>query len=157
MQQANTEDARILICYDGSSGGERAVDAAAALLGPRPAVVLNVQPAMTFAEGIAASASPVPGTAFEDLNRAEALRLAEAGAARARHAGLDAEARAMLAPTAWQGIVDVADELDAAVIVIGARGLSGLREVARGSVSHDVTTHARRPVLIVPPPTKRAV
>jgi nucleotide-binding universal stress UspA family protein len=144
----------ILICYDGSSDAERAVDAATALLGPRPAVVLNVQPAMTVAEGIAASASTtVPGTAFQDMNWAEALRIAEAGAARARHAGLDAEAQAMIAPTAWQGIVDVADEIDAAVIVIGARGLSGLREVARGSVSHDVTTHARRPVLIVPRPT----
>jgi hypothetical protein len=26
-----------------------------------------------------------------------------------------------------------------------------LRELDRGSVSHDVATHARRPVLIVPP------
>jgi nucleotide-binding universal stress UspA family protein len=104
---------------------------------------------MTFAEGIAATSSLVPGSAFEDLNNAEALRLAKGGAARARRTGLDAEAHATIAPTAWQG---VADELDAAVIVIGSRGLSGLREIASGSVSHDVTTHARRPVLIVPPP-----
>ena len=145
----------ILICYDGSNDGERAVDAAAALLGPRPAVVLNVAPAMTFAEGVAATSSLVPGGAFEDLNKAQALRLAEAGAARARRAGLDAEARATIAPTAWQGIVEVADELDAAIIVIGSRGLSGLRELAGGSVSHDVTTHARRPVLIVPPQTTK--
>ncbi len=144
----------MVICYDGSGDAERAVDAAAALFGPRPAVVLNVEPAMTFAEGIVASASPVPGSALEDLNRTEALRLAEAGAARARHAGLDAEARATIAPTAWQGIVDVADELDAAVIVVGPSGLGGLREVTRGSVSHDLTTHARRPVLIVPPTTQ---
>ena len=109
---------------------------------------------MTFAEGIVASASPVPGSALEDLNWSEALRLAEAGAARARHAGLDAEAHATIGPTAWQGIVDVADEVDAAVIVVGTRGLGGLHEVARGSVSHDLTTHARRPVLIVPPTTK---
>ena len=102
---------------------ERAIDAAAALFGPRHAVVLNVAPAMTFAEGMAATSSLVPGSAFEDLNKAEALRRAEAGAARARRAGLDAEARATIAPTTWQGIVDVADELDAAVIVIGSRGL----------------------------------
>jgi nucleotide-binding universal stress UspA family protein len=31
-----------------------------------------------------------------------------------------------------------------------------LREVSRGSVSHDVATHARRPVLILPPPTQGA-
>jgi nucleotide-binding universal stress UspA family protein len=144
---------QILICYDGSNDAERAIDAAATLLGPRHAVVLTVAPEMTFAEGMAATSSLVPGTAFEDVNRADALRRAEAGAARARHAGFDAEARATLASTTWQGIVDAADELDAAAIVIGSRGLGGLREFARGSVSHDVATHARRPVLIVPPAT----
>jgi len=56
------------------------------------------------------------------------------------------------ASTTWRGIVDVADELDVSVIVIGSRGLSGLRE--RGSVSHDVAMNARRPVLIVPPPAR---
>ena len=142
---------QILICYDGSQDAERAVDTAAALLGPRDAVVLTVAPAMTFAEGVAATSSVVPGGAFEDVNRADALRRAEAGAARVRQAGLHAEARATIASTTWQGIVDVADELDAAVIVIGSRGLRGLHELASGSVSHDVAAHARRPVLIVPP------
>ncbi len=152
---ANAEETEILICYDGSNEAKWAVDTAAALLGSRHAVVLNVAPAMTFAEGMAATSSLVPGSAFEDLNKADALIRAEAGAARARRAGLDAEARATLAPATWQGIVDVADELDAAIIVMGSRGLRGLREVARRSVSHDVATHARRPVLIVPP-AKRA-
>lgn len=156
MQRAEAEGAQILICYDGSNDAERAVDAAAALFGPRRAVVLDVAPPMTFAEGMAATSSLVPGGAFEDLNMADALRRAEAGAAHARRSGLHAVARATIAPTTWQGIVDVADELDASVIVIGSRGVSGLRELARGSVSHDVATHARRPVLIVPPPTHGA-
>jgi nucleotide-binding universal stress UspA family protein len=144
---------QILICYDGSEDAERAVNMAAALLGPREAVVLTVAPAMTFAEGVAATSSLVPGGAFEDLNQADALRRAEAGAIHARRAGFDAEARATIGSTTWQGILDVADELDAAAIVIGSRGLGGFRELARGSVSHDLATHARRPVLIVPPVT----
>ena len=144
---------QILICYDGSDDAERVVDTAAALLGPRDAVVLTVAPAMTFAESMAATSSVVPGGAFEDLNEADARRRAEAGAALARRAGLHAEARATIASTTWEGIIDIADELDAAAIVIGSRGLGGLREFARGSVSHDVATHARRPVLIVPPVT----
>jgi nucleotide-binding universal stress UspA family protein len=37
------------------------------------------------------------------------------------------------------------------VIVIGSRGLNGLREIVEGSLSHEVAQHAGRPVLIVPP------
>jgi nucleotide-binding universal stress UspA family protein len=143
--------APVLLCYDGSANASRAIDAAAALFGPRQALVLTVAPAMSFAESVAATSSLVPGNAFEDLNKADALRRAEAGAVHARLAGFDAEASATLAPTTWEGIVDAADEHDAAAIVIGSRGLAGLRELTRGSVSHEVATHARRPVLIVPP------
>jgi nucleotide-binding universal stress UspA family protein len=144
---------QIVICYSGSEDAERAVDTAATLLGPRDAVVLTAAPAMTFAESMSATSSVVPGGAFDDLNRADALRRAEAGAAHARRARLHAEARATIAPTTSQGVVDVADELDAAAIVIGSRGLNGFREFACGSVSHDVAMHARRPVPILPPVT----
>ena len=149
-ERTDAFDAPVLLCYDGSNDAARVVDAASALLTHRRAIVLTVAPTMTFAEGVAASSSLVPGTAFDDLNSAGALRLAGAGAGRARRAGLDAEARVTIAPTVWQGIVDVADELDAAVIVIGSRGRSGLRELAGGTVSHALAMHARRPVLIVP-------
>ena len=57
----------------------------------------------------------------------------------------------MLGAPTWQGIVDVADEINAAVIVVGSRGLNGLEEAIKGSVSHAVAEHAGRPVLIVPP------
>lgn len=140
----------ILIAYDGSEESEGAVQAAASLLGPRPAVVLTVAAPMTFAEGMAATASLLPGVLFEGLNTTDARRVAETGAEHARRAGLDAEAREIDVPTPWEGIVDVADEIDAAVVVIGSRGLSGLREAAVGSVSHAVATHTNRPVLVVP-------
>jgi nucleotide-binding universal stress UspA family protein len=38
------------------------------------------------------------------------------------------------------------------VIVIGSRGLSGLKEILAGSLSHQLAEHAGRPVLIMPPP-----
>lgn len=150
MQPTESEDAEILVCYDGSDDAKRAVDTAAVLLGPRHAVVLNVAPAMTLADGVAATPSRVPGGMFEDRNMADALIRAEAGAARARRAGLEAEARATTARTTWQGIIDVADDLEAAAIVIGSRDLGGPGELAGSSLSHTVATHARRPVLVVP-------
>jgi nucleotide-binding universal stress UspA family protein len=145
-------DAPILICYDGSADAARAIEAAATLLGPRRAVVLDIGPPITGAESVAMISAVVPGNAFEELNAGEAGQVASRGAEIARSSGFDAEARDVLAAPTWQGIVDAANELDAAVIVIGSRGLSGLREIVDGSLSHQVAEHAGRPVLIVPPP-----
>jgi nucleotide-binding universal stress UspA family protein len=74
---------------------------------------------------------------FEELNTADALANARIGAD-------------LAAPT-WDGVVEAADDIDAAVIVIGSRGLTGAQELLKGSLSHDVAEHAGRPVLIVPP------
>jgi len=146
------DDAPILICYDGSLDARRGIETAATLFGTRRAVVLDVGPPLTGAESVAAVASVVPGNAFEELNTAAAGEVAGQGAEIARSSGLDAEARTALAAPTWEGIVDVADELDAAVIVIGSRGLSGLKEILEGSLSHELAEHAGRPVLVVPPP-----
>jgi nucleotide-binding universal stress UspA family protein len=143
------DDAPILICYDGSADSDRAIEAAAVLLGPRRAVVVDIGPTLTAAESVAAVSAVVPGNAFEDLNMDNALEKARAGAGRAREAGFKAEPRALMEPV-WESIVDVGDEIDAAVIVLGSRGLKGIREQFEGSVSHEVAEHASRPVLIVP-------
>jgi nucleotide-binding universal stress UspA family protein len=138
-------DAPILICYDGSDDADRAITEAAALLGPRSAVVLDVGPTLTAAESLAAMSPVAPTATFEELNADDALVRARAGAERARKAGFVADARAGIASPVWAGIVYVADEIDAAVIVLGSRGLTGAREVLEGSVSHDVAEHAGRP------------
>jgi len=148
-------DANILICYDGSDSAKHAIDAAAEILGPRHAVVLDVGPPLTAAESLVVMAPVTPGAAFEELNEDDARQRAQVGADQARRAGFDAEARADLAAPTWQGIIDVADDIDAAVIVLGSRGLGAAREVLEGSISHEVAEHAGRPVMIVPPPAGR--
>ena len=143
-------DNPILICYDGSGDADRAIEAAADLFGSRRAIVLDVGPPLTGAESVA-SLGFVPGGAFEEMNAADALGRASVGAERARKAGFIADARSEIAAPTWEGIVDVADETDSAVIVVGSRGLNGARELFEGSVSHQIAEHAGRPVLIVPP------
>jgi nucleotide-binding universal stress UspA family protein len=147
-----TKTRPVLICYDDSPAAARGIEAAAALLGPRSAVVVDVLPWMTPAEGLAAASSLVPGTEFEAVNQIEARRIAERGAEVARSAGFEAEPRGELAGSAWEGIVEVADELDVAVIVIGSRGLTGLKKIVDGSLSQQLAERAGRPLLIVPPP-----
>ena len=145
----------ILLCYDGSDGARRAIATAAELFPGRKAVVLHT---WTPVGGIGTAYAIVPVAMYDEaeLHKA-ALALAAEGAALAREAGLDA--RPQIAEVSmeavWQTIVEVADRDDAAVIVLGARGLSTLKTLVLGSVSHGVTVHAHRPVLVVPPAVHR--
>jgi nucleotide-binding universal stress UspA family protein len=141
--------APILICYDGTPGAKHAIEAAAGLLGGHPAVVLAVGPPLTAEESYAALGPMTPS--FQELNEQQALERAKDGADLAERAGFAAEARADVAAPTWEGVVDAADEIDAAAIVVGSRGLTGVKEALSGSVSHAVAEHAGRPVLIVPP------
>jgi nucleotide-binding universal stress UspA family protein len=144
------DDAPILICYDDSADARHAIKVAATLLVDRRAVVLDVAPMLTVAESYAALGAVTPS--FEELNADDGLARAHAGAELARRAGFIAEARAEVAAPTWDGVVEVADKIDAAAIVLGSRGFTGARELLAGSVSHQVAEHAGRSVLIVPPP-----
>lgn len=144
----------ILICFDDTPDGVRAIEAAAALFAPCKAVVLDVLPWMSPAESVVATSAIVPGTAFESVNQAEAQRGASRGAEIARSAGLEAEPRGELSGASWEEIVEVADELDVAVIVIGSRGLTGPKKIFDDGVARQVAEHAGRPVLIVPPASR---
>ena len=146
------EGTPILICYDGSPDAARGIEAAAALFGARRAVVLNVAVPMTAAESVAAISPVVPAAAFEEINTEDTGTVSARGAELARASGFEAEARTALETPTWQGVVDVADEVGAAAIVIGSRGLDQLHEAFEGSLSHQVAAHAGRPVLVVPPP-----
>src|ERR1700751_3102606 len=146
------DNAPILICYDGSPDAARGIETAAALLGARRALVLEVASPLTPPASAAAISPGEPGAAFEQENVAEAGRVAARGAELARAAGFDAEARATLGTPTWDAVVVVANELDAAAIVIGSRGLDILHEAFEGSLSHQIAAHAGRPVVIVPPP-----
>jgi nucleotide-binding universal stress UspA family protein len=150
-EEGEMNESPILICYDGSDGAQRAIDTAAVLLGPRHAVVLDVGSPLSPAESLAA-VTDVPLGPFEDANLNDAVVAATEGANRAKGAGFDAVARGSVAAPTWEGVVVVADEIDAAVIVTGSRGLNGAEELFDGSLSHDIARHAGRPVLIVPPP-----
>jgi nucleotide-binding universal stress UspA family protein len=55
-----------------------------------------------------------------------------------------------------QAIVHLAEELGAGLIVMGSRGLGGVRRALMGSVSDSVVHHAHCPVLIVRPEKERA-
>jgi nucleotide-binding universal stress UspA family protein len=134
----------ILVCYDRSRGSRRAIETAGVLFPGRPAVVLHVW-------SLTASAAACDDGELEAAARevaAEGTRLAIAG-------GLDARPDTTSAFAGiGRAILDAADRNDALLIVLGARGLSAVRSLLLGSVSHAVSQHARCPVLVVPPSTQ---
>jgi nucleotide-binding universal stress UspA family protein len=48
-----------------------------------------------------------------------------------------------------EGILQVAEEINADIIVVGTRGLSPLRVAIMGSISHSLIEKAHCPVLVV--------
>ena len=55
-----------------------------------------------------------------------------------------------------QQIVQVAEEIGAGLIVMGSRGLGGVRRALIGSVSDSVVRHAHCPVMVVRPEKEQA-
>jgi nucleotide-binding universal stress UspA family protein len=146
----------IVLGYDGSEDARAAIEHAGSLLGGQEMTVLTVwEPFIevltrtSYGGGMMIGMTETEG--IDAANREGALKRAEEGAELARAAGLDATARSgTRVSTFADAILDVADELDAAAIVVGSRGLTGVKSLLLGSVSHGLIQHADRPVIVVP-------
>ena len=151
----SVENRPILLCYDGSPGSEHALETAGALFPGHTAVVLHVWSPIALIVSRYGGMATMPTYDDSELQQA-AMELAGRGARAAAAAGLSATAEAC--ETTYAGtahdILAAADRHDAALIAVGARGLSTFKAMVLGSVSHGVAQHARRPVLIVPPATR---
>jgi nucleotide-binding universal stress UspA family protein len=147
----------VLLCFDGSDDAGHAILRAGEMLGARSAVVLTVgepvavwqpyDPATAITAPLSRLASKALG--LDEITRELANERVEAGVALARQAGFDAHDR-VGEGRAWRVICAVADEIDAGLIVLGARGLSRAQSALLGSVSAAVVQHTHHPVLIVP-------
>jgi nucleotide-binding universal stress UspA family protein len=142
----------VLFCFDGSDGATQAVRSAASLLSSREAIVLSVAvpaddefPFNPVGEIVGKLTRLY--REWDEYAAEVAVSQAQSGAEIATEAGLIAQplmATGKPAPT----ILRVADERDAAVIVLGARR-HGPITGAVGSVAGRVAREARRPVLVV--------
>ena len=153
MSSTTPPDGPLLLCYDSSDDAAGAIKDAARLLATDHALVLAVWEPLAGLGTIAWAGATASMVDFVELDQAAAtdgLRVAEAGARLAREAGLEAEAIAVKAAgPIWKTILEVAEEHRAAAIVLGSRGLTGVRSMLLGSVSGAVVHHADRPTLVV--------
>jgi nucleotide-binding universal stress UspA family protein len=150
----------ILLCYDGSVDAQAAIERAGELLSGQPATVLTVWEG--FAEVLARTGSGLGVSAlnFEEIDETceqRARARAQEGVERARQAGFVAEPRVQeRGATVWGTVLEQADDVGADAIVLGTRGLTGLKSLLLGSVSSGVIQHADRPVIVVPSPAVAA-
>jgi nucleotide-binding universal stress UspA family protein len=155
------EAAPVLIAYDGSEVSRAAVRHAAELFAGRRAVLATAWEPGLAAVPVGLSDSmgmgmdtlpPDPATvkAVDRGQREHASTVVADGAELARSLGLVVEPQAVpdevdVADT----LVDIARERDAAVVVVGSHGISGLRKRLLGSVSRKLIEHCDRPVLVI--------
>lgn len=149
-------DTPLLLCYDGSEPAKRAIARAADLVRTRNAVVLTVWQPTAVLGSFAWAGATDSMLEYVELDRAAAdlgERIVNEGLRVAQDAGMHAEPLAVKATGAvWKTILEVAESQDVSTIVIGSRGLTGLRSMLLGSVSAAVVHHADRPTLVVHSP-----
>jgi nucleotide-binding universal stress UspA family protein len=143
----------VLFCYDGSDGSKTALSAAGEVIKPADAVVLVVwTPAVVQLARAGSFLVAVPNEGeIDEAEAATARGVAEDGAADARAHGYNASARIERADESVAKTIDeIAQEIDAALVVCGQRGRGAIGSALLGSVSHALAAHTKRPLLIAP-------
>jgi nucleotide-binding universal stress UspA family protein len=134
---------QIVVGYDGSACGEAALDAALAIappLGDEVTVVFGYAPPGIWGGEIA-----------EHEKAIEELGEKVLGKAREQAATAGTEVRRELVPKgAVEALIEVADERNARMIVVGTFGESALKGIILGSNTNKLLHLTDRPVLVVP-------
>jgi nucleotide-binding universal stress UspA family protein len=152
-------DAPVLIAYDGSDTARHAISEAGRLFGSREVLVVTVwEPGLAYESSMPTAGlemPPVPvdvegAREVEEELHERARQTAQEGAQLAQSAGLEAKGLAVADEVhVADAIVGLAKKRGVAAIVVGSRGLKGLRARLEGSTSNAVLRHAPCPVVVV--------
>ena len=139
---------RILVAVDGSENSSRAADAAIDLAKRSGAALFVVtvihNPVYAYSEAGAPVQQPM------DKARAEAEGFLKAAVAKAEAQGLKVRGELVEnVPSVADAIASCAEEWKVDLVVVGTRGLSGLRKLLVGSVSAALVSRAPCSVLVV--------
>ena len=146
--KAATSTGPVLFAYDGSELAKHAIEQAAHQLAPgRDALIVCVW--QTGDIGFL----PTSGRHLKAAEATEVRQAAEEtaayGASLAAKAGFESQSAAIEAAPTWKGIVKIAEEREASLIVLGPHRRQGLVGHLLGSVTAAVVAHSELSVLIV--------
>jgi len=137
----------IIVAFDGSAQSRKALDQGIRLVESELAGELTVVhvysfPYLAVADAMVTASAPVQKELYD---KAEALL--EEAAQKIKH--IPHARTELLEGSPAQSILSYTEQNDGSLIIIGTRGLGGLREFMLGSVSHNIAQHSSVPVLIV--------
>ncbi len=135
----------IVLGYDGSAGAHAALDEAVEVAKLESAKIVVV-----FAYEIPAAYGGETGD-YRRAVRALAEEAADGAVLLLREAGAEFEVE-LVAERPAEGLVDVAERREAAMIVVGSNGEHPLKGAVLGSVPHKLLHLSSVPVLVVPTP-----
>ena len=140
MSMANPE---IVVGYDDSDGAGAALSQAIGLakqMGADLVLVFCTEPPSASAGGAGDQRDVIASIAEEVLGRGNALAQAAGVASRGE----------VVAGRPVEGLIAVADNVDAPMIVVGHHGQGPLRGALLGATANRLLNQAERPVLVVP-------
>jgi nucleotide-binding universal stress UspA family protein len=143
---------KILLATDGSRDAELALRTAVDLANTTNSELHMV----TVAPGYPAYDVRIPDV-VEQL-RQQAQEILEEQARKVEQAGGEVAQKHLRVAERYRAeqIVRVAEDIEAGLIVMGSRGLGGIRRALMGSVSESVIRHAHCPVMVVRPELEQA-
>jgi|DewCreStandDraft_2_1066082.scaffolds.fasta_scaffold00018_205 phosphoglycerate kinase len=157
QSQRPSRSRRILIPVDGSPNARLAVQRVSQLLDATQAEITLLYVAPLSRVERSTYISPEQEAEWRAARQLEAERIfAEANAELARH-GLTSHRQLMVMGDPAEEILKLAEEIHADLIVMGARGRTGIFRFLMGSVSRKVLAHAKCPVLLVRVPDEELV
>ena len=151
---------QIVVGTDGSAGANVAVDAAIELarLSGATLHVVHAHKLMTAYHLAAATEVGVPTAGIMESNEAllaEGQKICDQVVERASGAGVAAEAH-LVAGDAADALLKVAQDADCDLLVVGNRGMTGMRRFVLGSVPNKLSHQSPASLLIVDTSAARA-
>ncbi len=142
--------AKILVATDGSEEADLAAKTAADLATRTGSElhISHVGKLLTHGGYAGVEVGSLPAGSQELLDR-EAKELMEAQLERMREAGASVTEAHLMSGRADEEIIFLAEQIGADLVVVGSRGLGGIRRALLGGVSDSVVRHAHCPVLVV--------
>lgn len=141
---------KVMVAFDGSDDSAKAVKLAVTLVKGfhSELVVVHVYnpPMIVYGAG---TSLPVPNYKdLEDSAKQAASEVLSRGVELASEAGVKARGELLEAQSVVEALSEYAAHMQADLLVIGTRGMTGFKKLILGSVSSGVVSHAPCPVLV---------